>query len=460
MTFERARLRMRLAQNLGANVSNQMVTVVIQLVGVPVLLKAWGAQLYGEWLVLFAIPAYLSMTDLGFSQSAGNDMTALAARQERDRALVVFQSLSALVYAIATAGLCFSGLLLMRVPVGRWFGFDQLDGRSASLVLFFLAAEVFARLPNGVTHAGFRASGENALHVALSSGVRLMQYLAIWVVALGGGGPVTAAAAFLGVRLAGTPAAAVVMFRRHRWLRFGFAKATGAELRRLFRPALANVAIPFAQALNIQGMVVVIGAILGPIAVVVFSTLRTLTRVVFQLVLSISQAAEPELAAAWGEHDRKLMGRLFVHVLRAGLWLATASAAFLALFGPALLAMWTDHRVAMDGRLFAWLLLSASAGVLWYAGLTVLKAANHHVRMASFYVLASLAGLGLAVAFLELDGALADAGLAMFVADAALGVYGLFAASRFLELSAGEAILRSLNPQPLLHATRPRFRRT
>ncbi|MGD9984132.1 MAG: hypothetical protein AB7S51_08220 [Porticoccaceae bacterium] len=32
--------------------------------------------MYGEWLMLFAIPAYLPMTDLGFTQPAANDMTA------------------------------------------------------------------------------------------------------------------------------------------------------------------------------------------------------------------------------------------------------------------------------------------------------------------------------------------------------------------------------------------------
>lgn len=80
----------------GANLYSQIVTVIVQLVGVPILLYSWGAQLYGEWLILSAIPAYLSMSDLGFSQSAGNDMTARVARNDRDGALSVFQSLGAL----------------------------------------------------------------------------------------------------------------------------------------------------------------------------------------------------------------------------------------------------------------------------------------------------------------------------------------------------------------------------
>jgi hypothetical protein len=59
-----AQVTRRLLRGLGANAYGQFVTVIVQLVGVPILLHAWGAQLYGEWLILFAIPAYLAMTDL------------------------------------------------------------------------------------------------------------------------------------------------------------------------------------------------------------------------------------------------------------------------------------------------------------------------------------------------------------------------------------------------------------
>ncbi|THD09540.1 hypothetical protein [Metallibacterium scheffleri] len=71
----------RILHGLGANAYGQLVAVVIQLAGVPILLHAWGTQLYGEWLILAAIPTYLLMADLGFSQSAGNDMTARSVRE-------------------------------------------------------------------------------------------------------------------------------------------------------------------------------------------------------------------------------------------------------------------------------------------------------------------------------------------------------------------------------------------
>lgn len=439
----------RVVQGLGANTYGQVVTVIIQLVGVPILLHAWGTQLYGEWLILFAIPAYLSMADLGFSQSAGNDMTARVACGDRLGAVSIFQSLVALVYTVSVLGLIVSVLLIGFLPLQDWLHFKAMDATTAQLVLGLLVAGVFVRLPNGVTHAGFRCTGEYALHVGLGSTTRLLQFSGVWIAALVGGGPVAAAAAFFGIQALATPALAMLMVYRHGWLRFGLKHARMRELRRLFKPALANIAVPFAQALNIQGMVLVVGTMLGPLAVVVFSTLRTLTRLSLQLVVAVSCAAEPELAAAYATGDRLLMQTLFVHVLRAGLWLALSAAVLLGLFGSLILDVWTHGKVSMDYELFAWLIASAIASVLWYSSLILLRAANLHLRVASLYVLASATSIGIATLLVAWTGNVASVGFALLIADIAMIFYTLNSTSQ-LGINSTASLVQAANPRPLL----------
>lgn len=446
-----ANLLKRLRNGFGANIYNQGITIIVQVIGVPILLYAWDMQLYGEWLILFAIPAYLSMTDLGFTQSAGNDMTARVARGDRAGALTVFQSIGVLVYALAATGLILSALLLWQLPLGRWFSFTAMNGETIRWVLWLLAAEVFVRLLNGVIHAGFRASGDYALHLGLNSTVRLIQFAGLWLAAIAGGGPVAAAAAFFGVRVLTTPALVMLLIYRHRWLNFGMAHARMGELRRLAHPALANIAFPFALALNIQGMVLVVGAVLGPLAVVVFSTLRTLTRLALQLVSAVSHAAEPELATAYGTGNRALLQSLFVHALRAALWLALAAAACLALFGSFVLDQWTHGRVAMEPWLFAGLLASAVASVVWYGALTVLKAANCHLRATIVLAIASAGAVAVAALLLTWTGKLASAGLALLLMDAVVTLYIFYAAMQLLDIKPAATLLQAINPRPLIN---------
>jgi O-antigen/teichoic acid export membrane protein len=355
-----------------------------------------------------------------------------------------------LVFALAAGGMVLTSVLLWRLPLQDWFQFRVMDASTARWALWLLAAEVFARLPNGVTHAGFRASGEYALHIGLDNTTRLLQFAGVWGTALVGGGPIAAAAVYFGIRALVTPVLAVALVRRHPWLRFGLARARIGELRRLFRPALASMAIPVAQALNIQGMVLVIGAVLSPLAVVVFSTLRTLTRLALQMVLVVSHAAEPELAAVYGAGKQALAQALFIHALRASLWLAVTAATCLALFGGIIVNVWTHGKVAMDPALFAWLLGSAVATALWYSGLIVLKAANRHLRAAALLVLSSSGVVGVAAVLLSWTGDLATAGLALLLMDVVMASFTLQAAARLLGVAAFVSLVQAANPYPLV----------
>ena len=413
----------RILHGLGANAYGQAVIIVIQLTGVPVLLHYWGTQLYGEWLILFAIPAYLSMTDLGFSLSAANDMTARMARGDAAGTLAVFQSLSALVYGVAVSGLVISTLLIATLPIQDWVHFAELSISDIRWILWLLVAEVLTKLGDGVNHAGFRANGEYPLHVGINYTTLLVQQSIVWVVAALGYGPLAAAVGFAAVRMLVTPLVAALLFHRHRYLKPGFSHSRFAELRALVRPALANVAMPLAQALNIQGMVLVVGVVLGPVAVVTFSVLRTLTRLALRVVLSVSHAIEPELARAWGAKDTGLFRRLFVDGLRGSFWLAFLVTMALHFLGRWIVLLWTHGSVQMNTLLFDWLLLSAVASVFWYTGLNLLKSVNRHLRAAAWYVIASLLSVIAAALLLRTTGNLANVGLALLLMDALMAVY-------------------------------------
>ena len=82
---------------------------IIQFVQIPILFHYWTIQMNGEWMVLSAIPSYLSFSNIGFGSVAGNEMTMLMARQEKDAALSVFQScwwLISLLMGLTGAAMC------------------------------------------------------------------------------------------------------------------------------------------------------------------------------------------------------------------------------------------------------------------------------------------------------------------------------------------------------------------
>lgn len=443
-------VQQRLLHGLGALFYGQSVAIFIQLAGVPILLHAWGTRLYGEWLILFAIPSYLSTADLGFSLSAANDMTARNARGDAAGTLAVFQSLAILVYTAAMVGMVAILLLLWLLPLSHWMSLRGLSTTQVRWILALLAAEVLIKLIDGVNHAGFRSHGDYGLHVVLTSTTLIAQFSAIWIVALLGGGLLPGAAVFLLIRAVVTPGVAFWMLRRHPGLRLGIGHARRAMLGPLIKPALANVSTPLAMALNVQGIVLVVGAALGPLSVVTFVTLRTLSRLISQTAWRVSHAFEPELAAAWGAQDKKLLRTLYEKSLSVGFWLALPLSVGLLVFGKWMLRVWTHGKVPMNAVLFDWLLISALVSGTWYGSLNLLKSMNAHLHAALWYVFCSAGAVALAAILLHFTRELADVGIPLVAVDLLMAFFLWRPVARILDTHSWGLARAILDCRPML----------
>jgi hypothetical protein len=67
----------RIISGFGSNLFGQLVTILIQILSLPIFLYYWDMSTYGSWLVLSALPSFLSMADVGMVQAAGNKVTSV-----------------------------------------------------------------------------------------------------------------------------------------------------------------------------------------------------------------------------------------------------------------------------------------------------------------------------------------------------------------------------------------------
>lgn len=390
-------LRARLAKGLGAQGIGQGVNILIQLLSVPLLLGAWGVDLYGEWLILAAIPVYLSASDTGFATAATHDMTIAVGQGDRARMVESFQSVWLLLIAAALLILALVALLAVTLPVERWLNLARITGDAPAWVLVLLAGQVLVTFQTGLVYSGYHCVGAYGLGQSLMSLTRLVEFGVLAAAVLAGGGPVAAAAGLLAGRTAGTLAMWAYLPRVNPPLRPGWRHARLATIRRLLAPAWASMGFALGNALNIQGFVIVVGTVVGPAATVVFATLRTMTNFGQQLVNAVNMTVSAEISAAFGAGDRDLLRDLHHRGCQIGLWLAIAVAVGLLLFGDWILGIWTGGRVAMDWALFPWLLAAMVVQALWHSSLYLEYATNRHLGLAIAYGIVSLLAVAAAV---------------------------------------------------------------
>jgi O-antigen/teichoic acid export membrane protein len=389
-------VRGRLIRGFGATALGPVVTAIIQLGTVPLLLHAWGAAKYGDWLLVSAVPSYLALSDMGFGTASGSDMTMRVAAGDREGALRTFQSSWALLTSVSIIMMLLASATVWWVPWQRWLKLSSVSSLQAAAIVTVLGAYVVVAQQNNVAESGYRCDGNFATGILWLTILRLIETVMTTVVALLGGSLLSVALTYLAARSLGSLGYGLLLRHKSPWLRFGIRHACLQTIKQMAAPALGFMAMPIGDALTLQGFTVVIGALLGPVAVVAFSTLRTLSRINFQLTSVVAHTLWPELSTAFGAGKISLARRLHRHAIQAALGLSVLGGLLFWLAGPFLYHIWIRKAVTFDAACFHVLLLAAIANSLWYGSSVVAMSANAHHRIMFAYLAGSSISVGLA----------------------------------------------------------------
>jgi O-antigen/teichoic acid export membrane protein len=305
-------------------------------------------------------------------------------------------------------------------------------------------------LQGGLLQAGYRCEGHYARGVVAGNLLRLIEFASVTVGVCLGAGVMIVASLFLAARAIGTSIVYFDLKRYSPWARFGFQWARSSLVRRLAPPAVAYMAFPVGNALSLQGMVIVVSGILGPVAVVVFSTVRTLTRFALQLMGMINNTVWPEITMAYGAGDLGLMRRLHRGSCQASVWLSGVAVLALSLVGREVMKIWTDGRVVPDPLFLHLMLLVIVANSLWYTSSVIHVAINKHRAMAIAYLLGTCTSLALAYFFFIPEFGLNGAPLSLFAIDLAMSVYVIQGSLKLVGDSLGPFLGAMMKPAQLI----------
>lgn len=414
----------RLLMSLVAQGCGQIITIVIQIVSIPLFLSFWGTHLYGEWILLTTIPAYLSLSNLGFGDAAATEMTLNVAQKNIKRAIEVYQSTWILMTFISLFVTLAVITLVFLFPIHNWFRLTLISESQAKMLVILLALQVIFMQQRTLLNALYRSNGFYAKGVNVGNVLRLFEFAVSAVVIWRGGNPVQVIASILIIQVIGNGYIRFDVRRLSSWMEWGWSHANTTTLKRIAGPALGFMGFPLGHALSLQGMVMVIGLVLGPVAVVLFSTTRTLTRFIWQALNTISNSTWVEYSVALGKEDFDLARNIHRRACQLSLWLAIIFSFLLFIGGKSIYTHWTKGKIIYDPKLFGILLLVAISDSLWSTSYVVPMAINKHQKMAVVYVAATSSCLILAWGLTQTIG-LYGAAAALLAIAAAMNVYVL-----------------------------------
>lgn len=436
-------LKKRLAQNFGANLFAQFTTVVVQLASVPLFLTFWSKEKYGVWLLLSAIPTYLSLGDAGFASSSANEVSMAIVRDDRARALQCLHTAWGFLSGISVVLLALTLAVIWTLPWNHWAKLPSTSDLETKLTLSFLSLSSIISICNGIFEAIYRASYRNARLASINSGVRLVELLAV-----GAGLALTASMATIaGLMVAVRALALAVLYadslRFSQNIYLGFSNFSLTELKRSLRPSLMFMASSLGNALYFQGLTLLVGASLGATAVVLFNTTRTLTRVIVQFVTMIKFSIWPEFSYLFGAGDLVRARRLNELAFEVSGISSLVLAPMIYAAAPWVMPVWTHHAVSVDPRLLAIFLASAVLNGLWFVTSGLLMGTNQHEGLTIRYLIAATLALAIAAIAAPRFGMYGIA-LAMVACELFLLPYAISRTCRLLHQSVKDLVFGSL----------------
>lgn len=427
-------LHRRIFHGIGAQTFSRIVQIVIRLGEIPLFMAFWGPQRYGEWLMLFTLPAYLSIGDGGFSTAACREMTMRSGADDTEGTLAVFQSTWVFLLLISSILVLIVIVFVNTIPLADWLGLKTISQSEVKIVLLILIVYVLMGFQGGLINGIFWVSGNYPFGMILTATIQLLEFGGLVLAVVLGGGPIQAALGYTIGRLLGIIIQLIFSRKVTPWLTYGFSHASFKEMRNLALPAFASLAFPLGNALNTEGMRLLVGLVISPMSVAIFVPLRTLSRLATQPRIVINQIIQPELALTYGTNDNKLLCRLFLQSCQLAFWTCLVAGVFLILGGKFVLPIWTLGKITMHWPLFILLVSAVALNGLWYTALMVAYSTNRHGHTAMVYILV-YGGLAFVLGFIGANVMqLTGVGIALVITEGLMAVYVIGEACRLSDV--------------------------
>lgn len=380
-------------RGFAAQVFGLVSILVIQLLQVPIFIEIVGAARYGAYLVLIAVPSALTLSDFGLLSATSTRLMALLANSRLAEARALSRFANSVVAYISSFLFITTSVVVLSSNI-----INDSDGSTeAKRIVILYSLYAVLSVISSAFEGSMRAAGAYAGAWVRLGLMRMADFAASAVVLYISKSLVLAVLALCMCRIAGLVLLKKRLSRVAPWNSWKLVLPRPVMAPGLLRPTIGALCLPVGFALANQGALLAVASLFGPIAVVVFSTARTMVNLLRQLMSAIANASLPSITLSLARQNPKLAWAQLFRAFRVSSCIVIVGGIVFGLLGPSIISVWTNHKINTGSALICafcfqvlvestWLLLS-----LWFL------AQNRQLGFSAFYTFSAGAYVGLLV---------------------------------------------------------------
>lgn len=409
-------LKKKILKNGLAATLQKGVRVLEQLLLVPFFITAWGTAYYGEWLTLTIIPTMLAFSDLGFGTAASNSLVLRYASGDKQGAANIAKSGFFIISIMVLCSIAISVILIIVLDHYKLFDKSLIDRQDAIWAISILMIARILNFYQQLFEAYYRAARRASLSINFQSMYSGLNILAGLIVLLLGHGIVAFALVNLVTTILFNPIYAFYARRVLALHKTNKGSIQKKEIRAITGKGIGYLMSPVWQAIFFQGTTFVVRVVLGPQAVAIFNTVRTVTRVINQAYSIVISTILPEMQFELGAGNMLKARKIFRMSLILVIIIAIVGSIFLYFLGPWFYELWTRKALSPPTMMWNVFILGIVFNAVWWTTSFVFTAMNKPydfaiagvigaiISVACSYPLAQVYGLtGAAIGSLIMD---------------------------------------------------------
>ena len=426
-----------------ASIFQKGIKVAEQLLLIPFFIHFWGAEYYGEWITLTIVPSFLALSEFGFGTATANSFLIQYAAGEKEEAANISKTgVVILTYLILGAILVSSSIILI-LNYFDVFEHSVLPANEAITAIIILLIAKIIGFYQQIFEAYYRAARRASLSINFQTIIAIANIIGGVIVLVSGGRIIAFALVALLVSFIMYPLYIIVAIRTLKLNKECKGKYDSSLVKGLVFIGFGHFLSPIWQAIYYQGSTFVVRILLGPVAVTIFNTVRTLIRSSSQAFAMVITATYPDFQFELNASNQKKAVRIFLHALGLNILIAIAFSLFIALFGNSIYNLWTGKQLYVETSVWLVFTMSIIFYALWFTFSFIFEALNkpYTYTLASLIcaIISIMISWGLAQKFNLLGAAIAN-----LCFDVMMCIYLLPKGAKFFKMKPLQVVLNSV----------------
>ena len=384
-------LHTAIGKNVMANVSKVFVIFIHQILLVPLYIVYWGTDRYSDWIILSAITAFFSMSDMGLNSVTNNQFCIRFAEKKYDECRSLLINNYILLWSIASLFLVILIIYCCFFDISKSLGLLTLNRFDASYIAIMLVFKIFldmsSFIPDTIYNANSLASKATYINTALRlSGSLIILFGILLDLTISEIVTISIIPTFVSITYKYFKTK--ILFNVGNEKRFNL-----LLLKQIIKPSVTYMSFPFGMAFLYQGFTLVVSRFYGPETLVLFNTTRTMVNFIRNMAEIVTSGVKSEFSLAYGRNDYKRMKMIYTRSLWASLSISFLCCSILLIGGKWIYEIWTRGKIEFNFTLMLAFFVVIILNTIWNANSIILMATNRHTKLGIIYLYASIAAL-------------------------------------------------------------------